>query len=123
MSDLEKHGHLVRVKEEISPYLEMSAVHLRMFEKNGPAVLFEKVIGSRYRALSNLFGDLERSKFIFRENFISVKELIRLRNNPLQAIKNPFKYGSTAVKALNALPKKSSFPRHQFEEIKISDLP
>ncbi len=30
--DLEKHGHLVRVKEEVDPYLEMAAIHLRVHE-------------------------------------------------------------------------------------------
>jgi len=27
--DLEKHGHLVRIKEEVDPYLEIAAIHLR----------------------------------------------------------------------------------------------
>lgn len=31
--DLEKNGELIRVKEEIDPFLEMAAVHLRVHEK------------------------------------------------------------------------------------------
>ena len=34
--DLEKTGRLVRVKELVDPYLEMAAVHLRVFENGGP---------------------------------------------------------------------------------------
>ena len=67
--DLEKNGHLLRIKEEVDPYLEMAAIHLRVYEAGGPALLFEKVKGSRFRAASNIFGTIERSKFIFRDSF------------------------------------------------------
>jgi 4-hydroxy-3-polyprenylbenzoate decarboxylase len=39
--DLERNGHLVRIKEEVDPHLEMAAVHLRVYEAKGPALLFE----------------------------------------------------------------------------------
>ena len=48
--DLEKNGQLVRIKEEVDPYLEMAAIHLRVHEAGGPALLFENVKGSRFRA-------------------------------------------------------------------------
>src|SRR3954471_8901844 len=89
--DLEKHGHLVRVKEEVDPYLEMAAIHLRVHEAGGPALLFEKVKGSKYRAASNIFGTLERSKFLFRHTLAAVQRLIELKNEPLKAIRQPFK--------------------------------
>ncbi len=57
--DLEKNGHLVRIREEVDPYLEMAAIHLRVYEAGGPALLFENVKGSNYRAASNIFGTLE----------------------------------------------------------------
>jgi 4-hydroxy-3-polyprenylbenzoate decarboxylase len=31
VTDLEKHGHLIRIKEEVDPDLEMAAIHLRVF--------------------------------------------------------------------------------------------
>ena len=64
--DLEKNGQLIRIKEEVDPYLEMAAIHLRVHEAGGPALLFENVKGSKFRAASNIFGTLERSEFIFR---------------------------------------------------------
>ncbi|HSU50380.1 MAG TPA: hypothetical protein VLJ41_07315, partial [Segetibacter sp.] len=76
--DLEQHNHLVRIKEEVDPYLEMAAIHLRVHEAGGPALLFENVKGSRFRAASNIFGTLERSKFIFRDTLSSVQKLIEL---------------------------------------------
>ena len=56
---LKKHGHLIRIQEEVDPNLEMAAIHLRVFENNGPAILFENVKGSKYRAVSNLFGTVQ----------------------------------------------------------------
>ena len=67
LMDLEKQGQLIRIKEEVDPNLEMAAIHLKVYEASGPALLFENVKGSRFRAASNIFGTLERSKFIFRD--------------------------------------------------------
>jgi 4-hydroxy-3-polyprenylbenzoate decarboxylase len=124
ITDLEKHGHLIRIKEEVDPYLQMAAIHLRVFEHAGPAILFENVKGSRFPAVSNLFGTLDRSKFIFRETLDKVKTLIELKSDPLQAIKHPFKYASIALTALSALPlKSSSNPPVKFSKCHISELP
>jgi 4-hydroxy-3-polyprenylbenzoate decarboxylase len=122
--DLEKNGHLLRIKEEVDPHLEMASIHLKTFEEKGPALLFEKVKGSKFRAVSNLFGTLERSKFIFRDTLPTVQKLIELKNDPIKAIKQPFKNIQTAWAALKALPKKNPLNKPiLFEEISISDLP
>jgi 4-hydroxy-3-polyprenylbenzoate decarboxylase len=122
--DLEKNRHLVRIKEEVDPYLEMAAVHLRVHEAGGPALLYENVKGSKYRAASNIFGTLDRSKFIFRNTFAAVQKLIELKNDPVKAIKQPFKNFGAGVAALKALPLKDPGTRPIFaNEIKISDIP
>ncbi|MFN3299680.1 MAG: UbiD family decarboxylase [Sediminibacterium sp.] len=122
--DLEKNGQLVRIKEEVDPYLEMAAIHLRVYEAKGPALLFENVKGSRFRAASNIFGTLERSKFIFRDTIASVQQLIELKNDPIKAIKSPIQNASAALAALKALPLKNPWSKPvMYEEIKISDLP
>src|SRR5688500_9802278 len=95
ITDLEKNGHLVRIAEEVDPDLEMSAIQLKVFERGGPAVLFEKVKGTKFGAVSNLFGTVERSKFMFRFTFEKMQELVKLRNNPLAGLKHPLKYAST----------------------------
>lgn len=121
--DLEKHGHLIRIKEEVDPYLEMAAIHMRVHAKKGPALLFEKVKGSKYRAASNIFGTVERSRFIFRDTWKSVEQVIALRNDPVAALKKPFQNIGSAMAAYKALPSKRAFPSSRFEEIKITDLP
>ncbi|HQS23463.1 MAG: 3-octaprenyl-4-hydroxybenzoate carboxy-lyase [Sphingobacteriia bacterium 24-36-13] len=122
--DLEKNGQLIRIKEEVDPYLEMAAIHLRVYEAKGPALLFENVKGSKFRAASNIFGTLERSKFIFRDTIASVQQLIELKNDPIKAIKSPLQNASAALAALKALPLKNPWSKPvMYEEIKISDLP
>jgi len=122
--DLERTGQLLRIKEEVDPYLEMAAIHLRIFEQKGPAILFEKVKGSKFRAASNIFGTLERSEFIFRDTLPSVKQLIDIKINPLAAIQNPIKSLAALPAAINALPNKNPISKPAlFEEINISDLP
>lgn len=124
VTDLEKHGHLIRVTEEVDPYLEMAAIHLRVHEMGGPAMLFENVKGSSFKAASNLFGTIERSKFIFRDTLKSVQQLVELRNNPIEAIKSPLKLISSASSALNALPKKAIFSKPaNYGTTSISKLP
>lgn len=122
--DLEKHGHLIRVKEEVDPYLNMAAIHLRVHEAGGPALLFEQVKGSKFRAVSNIFGTLERSEWIFRKSLKTVQRLIDLKEDPIKAFKNPIANFSAAVAALKSFPKKNPIQKPVlFEEIKISDLP
>jgi 4-hydroxy-3-polyprenylbenzoate decarboxylase len=122
--DLERSGQLLRIKEQVDPYLEMAAIHLRVFEQKGPAILFENVKGSKFRAASNIFGTLERSQFIFRDTLPKVKQLIDIKIDPTAAIKNPLKSISALPAALNALPKKNPISKPVlFEEINISDLP
>lgn len=122
--DLEMTGQLLRIKEQVDPYLEMAAIHLRVFEQKGPAILFENVKGSKFRAASNIFGTLERSQFIFRDTLPQVKQLIDIKIDPTAAIKNPLKSLAALPAALNALPKKNPISKPVlFEEINISDLP
>ncbi len=122
--DLEKAGHLVRIKEEVDPNLEMAAIHLRVYEMGGPAILYENVKGSKFRAVSNLFGTLERSKYIFRHSLDAVKKLIQLRNNPIEALKHPLDNFTAGLAAIKALPLKNPINKPvKYQEISITDLP
>src|SRR5512144_297765 len=65
MSRLERQGRLVRVKEPVSPVLELTEIQTRLLAEGGPAVLFENVRredGGAYDmpVLVNLFGTVER---------------------------------------------------------------
>lgn len=122
--DLEKNGHLIRIKEEVEPNLQMAAIHLRVYAAGGPAILYEKVKGSPFPAVSNLFGTLERSRFIFRDTLDAVKQMVQLKGDPSKALKHPLKYAGLPFSALKALPMKSfgSAPI-TYGQTKISQLP
>lgn len=121
--DLDKTGQLIRIKEEVDPYLEMSSIQLRAYEKGAPAILFEKIKGCEFRALSNLFGDVNRSKFLFRDTMDMVQRIALLKKDPILALKNPTKYFSTPKHLLNALPRKISKRSAGLVETTIDKLP
>src|SRR4051812_50055833 len=60
MARLEQTGRLVRVKAPVSPVLEMTEIQTRLLAEQGPAVLFENVVGSTMPGLGNLFGTVQR---------------------------------------------------------------
>ena len=57
---LEQRGELVRIKQEVDPYLEMTEISDRTLRAKGPALLFENPKGYDVPVLCNLFGTTER---------------------------------------------------------------
>ncbi|MET4083391.1 4-hydroxy-3-polyprenylbenzoate decarboxylase [Pedobacter sp. UYP30] len=123
VADLEKNGHLVRIKHQVDPHLEMAAIHLRVFENKGPAIYFENIKGSPFPAVSNLFGTLERSKFIFRDTLHKVQQLVSLRNDPMKAFANPLKYIGSALTAFSSIPRRTNSAKKYFLKTTIDKLP
>lgn len=124
LDDLEKHGHLIRIKEEVDPDLEMAAIHLRVYEMGGPALFYENVKGCEFACASNIFGTLERSKFMFRDALENMQQLIEIKNNPMLALKHPFRYLNSSIAAFSSLPKKNPFSKPVlFKETTIDKLP
>lgn len=60
LHDLERHGELVRISAEVDPDQEITAIQHRVIAAGGPALLFERVKGSPFRVVSNLFGTPRR---------------------------------------------------------------
>lgn len=64
ITELEKTGDLVRVKEPVSTVLEITEIQTRVLAEKGPALLFENVVTENGQAampvLVNLFGTVER---------------------------------------------------------------
>ncbi len=107
--DLERNGHLVRIKRETDPYLEMAEIHRRVFDAGGPALFFEKVKGSPFPAVSNLYGTFERTDFLFRKTLPRVRQIMELKADPGRLLKAPLSYWRAPFTALSALPRKSFF--------------
>lgn len=102
--DLEKNRQLLRIKSRVDPDLEMAEIHRRIFEKKGPALLFENVKNSPFKAVSNIYGTYERTDFLFRKEMKKVKKVIELKIDPARIIKEPLRYIGTPFTALKGLP-------------------
>jgi len=60
IGQLESRGELKRIHMEVDPYLEITEICDRTLRAGGPALLFEKVKGSAFPLLGNLFGTQQR---------------------------------------------------------------
>ncbi|MEN0110485.1 MAG: UbiD family decarboxylase, partial [Planctomycetota bacterium] len=121
--DLERRGHLRRIDAPIDAYLEAAAIHRRVFQAGGPALLFANVTGCRFPMVSNLFGTLERSKFLFRDTYPSVQRVIDLKVDPTRALKAPLSYATAPLTALRMLPRKVRSGPVLRDETTVSELP
>lgn len=93
----------------MDPYLEMAEVQRRLYAAQGPAVLFENVKGSPFPAVANLFGTIDRSRFMFRDTLAVMRKVMELKANPPTALKNPFRLWNVPFAGLHALPRKAWF--------------
>ena len=122
--DLEKAGMLKRVYQEVDPFLEMAEMARQAFENHGPALLFEHVKGSPFRAVCNIFGTQERLDFLFRKTLAGTQTAVLFKSNPVEFFKHarPIALCRAALTGLHSLPHKSGSIRN-FRECKLSDLP
>lgn len=97
VTDLERTGQLVRIPHEIDPNLEMAEIQRRVYQAQGPALLFERVKGTAFPMLGNLYGTLDRTRFLFRDTLDLVRRLVEIKIDPSVIAKAPFRY-------LRALP-------------------
>ena len=73
---LEQRGELVRISQEVDPYLEMTEISDRTLRAKGPALLFENPKGYKIPVLCNLFGTPERVALgMGQENVSALREI------------------------------------------------
>src|SRR5437764_3661270 len=92
VADLDRTGRLVRIDVEIDPHLEAAEVQRRVYQAQGPALLFTRVKGCDFPMVSNLFGTLERTRFLFRDTLAAVRHLVELKVDPASFWKQPWRY-------------------------------
>ena len=92
VSDLERTGQLAVIDDEIDPHLEAAAIQRRVYQAGGPALYFRRVKGTSFPLVSNLFGTLERARFLFRDTLQAVRRLVELKVDPGEAAKRPWRY-------------------------------
>ena len=122
--DLEKAGMLKRIHAEVDPHLEMAEIARENFRQGGPALLFEHVKGSKFRAACNIFGSDERFNFLFRDGFEQTKTAIQFKSNPAEFFRhpNPAKFWKASQAGISSMPMRSG-SINDFEECCLQDLP
>ncbi|HSQ24043.1 MAG TPA: UbiD family decarboxylase, partial [Pyrinomonadaceae bacterium] len=81
---LRREKDLVTIDAEVDPYLEIAEVHRRVIERGGPALLFNRVEGSRFPVVTNLFGTAKRIELAFgRKPEEFIKQLVSVAESLL----------------------------------------
>jgi len=62
---LKQNNELLEISTPVDPYLEIAEIHRRVISRQGPALLFTKVKGSRFPVVTNLFGSSHRLEIAF----------------------------------------------------------
>lgn len=105
VADLERTRQIVRIGVEIDPHLEAAAIQRRVYAAGGPALLFERVKGCSFPMVSNLFGTIERARFLFRDSLDAVRKLIELKVDPSAFFKKPWQLRSVPRTLWHMRPK------------------
>src|SRR3954453_463389 len=105
VDDLQRNGMLVRIDDEIDPHLEAAEIQRRVYQAQGPAVFFARVKGCRFPMVSNLFGTLERTRFLFRDTLDAVRRLVELKIDPSALARRPWRYLGVPFTAWNLRPR------------------
>lgn len=108
VEDLERTGQLLRIEQPVDPNLEAAEIQRRVFAAGGPALYFASIRGCRFPMVSNLFGTIERVRYLFRDSLEMLARLVSLSVDPTDLVRRPRLYLNlkTPAAALVARPKK-----------------
>jgi 4-hydroxy-3-polyprenylbenzoate decarboxylase len=121
--ELERTGQLIVIDHEIDPHLEVAAVQRRVYQAGGPALLFRNAKGTSFPLLGNLFGTLDRARFLFRDALESVRRLVELKVDPGVLGKNPWRYRGVPRTLWRLLPRRVRSGPILAHQIAIDELP
>jgi 4-hydroxy-3-polyprenylbenzoate decarboxylase len=123
VDDLERTGQVRRVDVEVDAHLEAAEIQRRVFRARGPALYFARVKGCRFPMVSNLFGTMERARFIFRDSLDKVRRLIELRADPGAAWKHPLRYAGVPFTLLRTRPRRVAGGPVFANQVEVGELP
>jgi len=123
LTDLESRGELVRISQEVDPNLEIAAIQRRVFQAQGPALLFTNVRGCVFPMAGNIFGTIQRTHYIFRDTLETLERLVKLKIDPVALLKRPWKFSRMPKALWNVRPKKVSTGAVLARETHILNLP
>jgi 4-hydroxy-3-polyprenylbenzoate decarboxylase len=123
LRDLRATGRLVRIEEPIDPQLEAAEIQRRVFAAGGPAIFFANVKGCPFPMVSNLFGTMERVRYLFRDSLDLVARMIALRADPMDVLRHPWQYRDVPLALRFTRPHKVRRGAVLAEETTVDQLP
>src|SRR5437588_6359272 len=123
ITDLDRTGQLVRLEQEVDPYLEAAEIQRRVYQAGGPAVYYARVKGCRFPMVSNLFGTLERARYLFRQTYENVRRAIELKIDLSQALRRPLRYAAAPLTAWRMQPRRARTGPVLENETTVGQLP
>jgi 4-hydroxy-3-polyprenylbenzoate decarboxylase len=121
--DLEKTRQLVRIDCEVDAEHEVGIIQRRVYQSGGPALLFTNVRGCSFPLLGNLFGTLERTRFLFRDTLERIHRMVAVKNDPASLLRAPLGILDAARGGLSFLPRKVRSGPVLAHETSIDRLP
>ncbi|TWT71974.1 UbiD family decarboxylase [Crateriforma conspicua] len=123
VDDLRAGGRLIEIDDPVDPHLEAAEIQRRVYANGGPAILFQRLVGTEFPAVSNLFGSLDQARYLFRSTLESVRRLIEMKVDPSALPKRPLRYAGVPVTALRMLPRKVRRGAVMGHQTALSKLP
>lgn len=123
VEDLERNGHLVRIAAEVDAHLEIAEIQRRVYQAGGPAILFENVKGCKFPMLGNLYGTLDRTRFLFRDTLQLVQRLVEIKVDPSVILRRPFHYARALPVAWAMQPKYVARGPVMAHRVTLQELP
>jgi 4-hydroxy-3-polyprenylbenzoate decarboxylase len=105
IDDLARAGQVVRIEAEVDANLEAAEIHRRVNQSGGPVLLFTRVKGCQFPMASNLFGTIERARYIFRDSLDHVRRLIEAKIDPTTLLSKPSRWWGAARTASTMRPR------------------
>ena len=106
VDDLASTGRLIYLDVPVDPRLEMAEIQRRVFRAGGPALYFSNVRGCRFPMVSNLFGTMDRMRYLFRDSLDALAKLVRLQVDPADLVRHPRLYFDAPRGAWHSRPRR-----------------
>lgn len=123
VQDLEVKNELIKIDQEVDPYLEVGAIQRRVFQAQGPALLFNRVKNSSFPMLGNLYGTQNRLRLIFQDTLRTIDKLLKLRLDFPSLLSSPYLLFQGIRHLCHIRPKVINNGPIKDKECRITDLP
>ncbi len=123
VEDLLATRRMIQIDVPIDPNLEAAEIQRRVFRAGGPALYFASVRGCRFPMACNLFGTMDRVRYIFRDALDGLARLVQFGVDPSDWLRRPRLMLKLPWWALTARPKPVSWGPATAYGISVSQLP